>query len=365
MSDDQVREKPYGFVPVANHETNGIAAGHHLVAGTAKTPLLSGTLRGTIVSEASITIASGYVVAIESLKEYRDIDLPSIKQDQLVAAHMRSRGKRILPGSSLKGAIRSVVEAITAPGMQFTPSDPRSKRVRGRNVFEIKNRTSNQQLATPPDLPSISLVNRLFGLTSGRNGYQGHCTFYDAPQAHGSGVIFRRLPLYRPQPDYSEGDPDITTNWWRYFHDEERKQFIGRKFYRSGKSQEVKPPYTAVEACAVGSQFPFTMHFDNLTEVELGVLLIALGADGRLPRMKIGGGKPVSCGTVHFADLVIETLSAASYLDFEPISQMVAIDVYVQAATQSRELFLPGLEKLAEIMTQPAMFTAGGSERLY
>lgn len=364
MADEPVHEKPYDFVPIADKPTNNTAAGHHLVAGTTANPRISGILCGSIVSESLVSIASGYVIPMDAIKGHGDIEMASIGKDQLVASHIRSGGQRIIPGSSLKGAIRSVVEAITASGMQFTPR-AKSKTVKKHTVLEIKNRVSNQQLPAPPELPSISLVNRLFGLTSGRHGYQGQCSFYDAPQVHGTGRIFRRLPLYRPQPDYSEGDPSITTNWWRYFGDSERKSYIGRKFYRVGKSQEVHQPYTAVEACSIGSAFTFTMHFNNLTEIELGVLLIALGANGQIPYMKIGGGKPVSFGTVRFTNLSITALSPESYHSFDTVSQAIDIATCVTRATQSNELFESGLEKLSAIMTQPATFTAGGEERVY
>jgi CRISPR/Cas system CSM-associated protein Csm3 (group 7 of RAMP superfamily) len=277
---------------------------------------------------------------------------------------MRTNGRRVLPGSSLKGLLRSAVEAITTTGTTFRLSQ-QGKRVHGVNVTEVQNKAQTQRLEPPPALPSLTLANRLFGVTDRRYGYQAHCTFEDAPQTDGSGVIFRMLPRYRPQPDYSEGDPAITTGWQRYFADPQRTLPRGRKFYRSGQAREVRPPYTAVEACEAGSRFELRIQFHNLTSAEIGVLLLVLGANGDIPRLMAGGGKPLGLGAVRCTDLALQVLDPASYRDFETATRPFPIDEAALAARHSGEIFEAGYLAFAEIMRRPVSYTAGGDERLY
>ena len=366
MTTEPPREKPYDFVPLASQRetVSRRASGHHTVFGTPDATLLSGTLSGTLVSEAAVHIASGFVVPMSDVLTHGDIVRSSVQADRLVAAHMRTAGRRVIPGSSLKGLLRSAVEAITTAGTAFRFLH-RGKTVRRTEVTEIVTQPQTQRLEPPPALPSLTLANRLFGVTDRRYGYQAHCTFEDAPQTGGGGVIFRMLPRYRPQPDYSEGDPAITTGWQRYFADQERTLPRGRKFYRSGQAREVRPPYTAVEACAAESRFQLRILFHNLTSAEIGVLLLALGANGDIPRLMAGGGKPLGLGAVRCADLALQVLDPASYRDFETATRPFPLDEAVQAARQSGDIYEAGYRAFAEIMSRPASYTAGGDERLY
>jgi hypothetical protein len=366
MTTEPPREKPYDFVPLPPEREPIIrrARGHHTVFGTPDATLLSGTLSGTLVSEAAVHIASGFVVPMSDIQVHRDIVKSSVQGDRLVAAHMRTNGRRVLPGSSLKGLLRSAVEAITTTGTTFRLTHE-AETVRGVDVTAIRNKVQTQFLEPPPALPLLTLANRLFGVTDEDCGYQAHCTFEDALQSGGGGVIFRMLPRYRPQPDFSEGDPAITTGWQRYFANPKRTLPRGRKFYRSGQAREVRRPYTAVEACAAESRFQLRIQFHNLTSAEIGVLLLVLGANGEIPRLIAGGGKPLGLGAVRCTNLALQVLDPASYRDFETTTRPFPIDEAVQAARQSGEIFEAGYRVFAEIMSRPASYTAGGDERHY
>lgn len=366
MTTEPPREKPYDFVPLPpeREAVNRPARGHHTAFGTPGAALLTGVLSGTLVSEAPLHIGSGFVVPMDDILAYRDIVRSSAQADRLVAAHMRTGDRRVIPGSTLKGALRSAVEAITTTGTTFRFTQ-QGRRARGVSVTAVLNQAQTQHLAPPPALPQLSLSSRLFGVTDRRHGYQAHCTFEDAPQSGGGGLIFRMLPRYRPQPDYSEGDPQITTGWQRYFANPERTLPRGRKFYRSGQASEVRPPYTAVEACEAGSRFQLSIRFHNVTSAEIGVLLLVLGFGGDIPRLLIGGGKPLGFGALRCTDLALQVLDPASYRDFETALRPFPTDEAVQAARDSGEIFEPGYRALREIMTRPAAYTAGGDERLY
>lgn len=365
--------KPYDFVPLPPERSGNqfpSATGHHTVLGSGAENLLSGQLQAQIVAEAPLIVASGRVTTVDALLQHGDVAPESVGDDTIVLEHVRSRGKRIIPGTSLKGVIRSVVEAITHTGATFTPVHrDRTRRSSGREVLvtDIRNRSEQPGFSRSAAPPLLSLSARLFGITSGRNGYQGHVSISDAPQAKGGGSLFRRLPLYSPQADYSQSLPELTTRWERYFTDQRRTGFRGRKFYRAGKPREVEPPYNALEVCDPGSTFTFGLRFERITPADLGILLLALGAGGEIPRLALGGGKPLALGTIRFEGITVSLVRPERYLDFEASGEATVTDFdpYLAAARSSDDLFKDGLSALGEIARTPAAYTAGGDDRNY
>src|ERR1051326_7014452 len=107
--------KPYAFVPIPEaRAAQKHPEGHDLY----KEGLLTGAINATLVALSPVHVASG------------NVELTGGKPS-LVKAHFRRNGRPTIPGSSLKGAIRSIVEAnsqppscvrITkAPSMQLPP----------------------------------------------------------------------------------------------------------------------------------------------------------------------------------------------------------------------------------------------------
>jgi CRISPR/Cas system CSM-associated protein Csm3 (group 7 of RAMP superfamily) len=360
-------DKPYDFVPVdtSTNAQSDLATGHHIVFRSADAPLFTGFIAGIIVSETYVHVASGLVEPLteEFFNERGDLTVAQGRQhgdDDLVAPHVRTidpkTGKmvRVLPGSTLKGLIRSAVEAITSLGTSFKPV---------REAGKIKNEVTTQTLDESVEPPKLSLANRLFGLTYESRGYQGHCAFYDAYQRTGGAESYRRLPLYSPRPE--------SAGYQFYFKDSNKQTFRGRKFYRREESLEAGSPYIVVEACKPGSSFDFRMQFQALSEGELGVLLIALGAEhtasalgGKtIPYLKVGGGKPVSFGTIQFKDLHLNILDNTAYVDFEAKEQSHDLVEYVEAAHNEKLLYNPGFTKLRDIMNTKRANQRGGSRQ--
>lgn len=371
MSDDRrnrggapLLPKPYDFVPFAPEGASERAIGHHVLISSDEKRVYTGTIEADIKAESLLHVSSGLVVLVDDIRNASDIDVSSIRDDELIMSHIRCNGRRIIPGSTLKGTIRSAIEAITLSGMKFEP-------IPGKARSEV----SQQKLGKSADPPSTSLVNRLFGITDENRGYQGQCSFYDAPQVSGGAQLFRRLPLYSPQPYESQSNKQ-QTDYRLYFTDAARKALRGRKFYRPGETREAGSPYTAVEACQKGAIFRYRSTFTNLRLHELGMLLIVLGVDlgaegkilgaeGKIPQLKIGSGKPVSMGSVTFHNLRIAFWSDDIYRDYDTStnSRQDIVEKAVEAALKSRELFTDGLAKLMEIMSNPTSHTAGGSTR--
>lgn len=245
----------------------------------------------------------------------------------------------LIQGSSLKGCVRAVYEAITNSTLAvITP---------GRD---------NRDKIPPERLPcrdkkKLCPASRVFGALD----WQGLVEFNDA-RCEGSDFTTGFIPsLYRPRPD------------------QRRAYFIGgrvagRKFYyhaaraiNKGQNQGI-----AVQQAGKAYSFKTQLTFKNLTRAELGTLLIALGQDPKYPiALKIGGGKPIGMGTMTVTVEAIDkvgdtqalrdrytryTLAGSDQLTGEPLKQFM--QQMIEAA--HRELIQqPQLEQLAEVLKFP------------
>ena len=203
-----------------------------------------------------------------------------------------------IPATSLKGNIRSLAELVGNASVPFGCADPKHA--------PSKARTNQGQL---------DIVARTFGYLKGGNVFAGLIHFSDAD-------ILGESQL---QPPYkvAVGQPKST-------HDAFYPNKARRKFYHHqvGATALTKPP-SDIPPSAVhpiypvspGTSFTFTVHFTNLREAELNLLLYcltlekqcevslsrkALGPDTQGPKTlsgplhhKIGGAKPHGAGSVY------------------------------------------------------------------
>src|SRR5262249_11753208 len=152
----------------------------------------------------------------------------------------RTNGTLAIPGTSLKGCIRSIVEAISGSSVQVT-----------------RARELDRRYLPARSLDELDVAQRIFGSL----GYQGLGRFGDAPQVEGHIVTVPTPQLFRPRSEAVD----------TYF---DGRRPRGRKFYMHGALARGNLP---LEACAEGSRFALRAEFENLTPGELGLLLIALG----------------------------------------------------------------------------------------
>lgn len=293
--------KPYGFVPLPDQAPPLTQlAGHHCYRAEA----LSGVLEAVIIACSPVHVASG-------LLEHRPNDKPP-----LAKAHFRTGGRLAIPGTSLKGCIRSIVEAITPSAVSIT-------RLRKLEAKYSPARSASQ----------LDLAGRIFGAL----GYLGTVNFADALLQEGQVEIVPAPQLFRPRAEASH----------IYFDEDSRPR--GRKFYMHGNLAKGNLP---LEACAAGSKFRLRMSFNNLTKEELGVILIALGLGEPRFCPKLGGGKPVCLGTIEISQPVLHCDNPhARYSDAETVAAIPTIDELI---TAGRSLVLqPQLEHLASILRWP------------
>jgi hypothetical protein len=270
-------EKPYDFVPFPKERPD-----REKGAGQDKLDarLLSGTLELTLRTLTPVHVGLGYSDFVKAgNQEY----LAALQASKPVREADAVRRRYLIPGSSLKGAVRSIVEAITRSCVRVTHVK--------YQLIPDDNRPCGRE-------KGLCLACRLFGAQD----YQGHVSFEDAVAPKGSLVLLGTPLLWTPArggrglpPRYLQGN-----------------QARGRKFYAHARPPSGADPRACIKS---GAELPLRIHFLNLSEAELGVLLTALGLHPDHPfPIKLGGGKPVGLGSVQVIPQRINLLQGADAL---------------------------------------------------
>lgn len=295
--------KPYDFVPLPQQPPDqNPPAGHHRY----HTGRLSGTLTAQMIARSPVHVASGL------LKPVRDRDYPMVKE------HFRTEDTPTIPGTSLKGCIRSIVEAISRSAVQITRS---------------RDLPREYQPSRSPE--QVDRAQNIFGAM----GYQGLVCFRDARLEQGEVMTVPTPQLFRPRPE------SIDT----YFDGRRPK---GRKFYMHGS---LAPGNLPLEACAEGSRFALRMEFENLTPGELGLVLFALGLGEPRWWPKLGGAKPACLGTIEISAPELVALDAhTAYADFDlPAPAPQELQPLLDAARSEKLILNEQVKKLAEVLHWP------------
>ncbi len=183
----------------------------------------------------------------------------------------RSKGQFVVPGTTLKGVVRSFAEAVSASCVSA-----RSRR--DRNVSELQR---YPECKVKEDTRQIGLCPacRIFGTT----GYRGHVSFSDAlPNGDIIAQILKIAELWEP-----------------------KRLIPKRKFYKSGQfvkleDQSPEKNYRYIEAVPKNSVFTFDLFFENAREADLSLVWHSMGI-GQGFEIKVGGAKPRCLGNVSFA----------------------------------------------------------------
>jgi hypothetical protein len=271
-------EKPYDFVPFPKERPDRKQG-----AGQDKLNprLLSGTLELTLHTLTPVHVGLGYSDFIKAgNQEY----LAALQASKPVREADAVRRRYLIPGSSIKGAVRSIVEAITRSCIRIS---------QGRHRPYIP-----QGYGGCMSVDDLCIACRLFGAQD----YQGHVSFEDAVAPRGSLVLLGTPLLWTPArggrglpPRYLQGN-----------------QARGRKFYAHARPASGADPRACIKS---GAELPLRIHFLNLSEAELGVLFTALGLHPDHPfPIKLGGGKPVGLGSVQVIPQRINLLQGADAL---------------------------------------------------
>lgn len=327
---DRPVEKPYDFVPLPERTARDRCSGHHRFVGELQT----GSLRCDLALLRPLQVASGLLDLVRT-----------DRGEQLAAQHAtvarRGRAVYVLPGSSLKGALRTLAEAVS-------PS-----------CFSIASARVREYVPAPlrrcSHIDELCPACRLFGMTgSGRQSYMGNVQVVDVLLPPEGKATIVRTPLLWTPARSRRGLPN------RYV---QGRDVRGRKFYFHGQMASGPDARVALQA---GQILHATINFDNLSQALLGVLLTALGLNPKYPfPIKLGAGKPVGMGSVEVRLTTVVLWgavteggrlgSAQRLLTGEPLRQWV--NDCCQAALAQNLLHLDGLVRLATILNPKGLET--------
>jgi CRISPR-associated protein Csm3 len=209
-----------------------------------------------------------------------------------------------IPGSSLKGAIRSVAEAISYSCV----------RVVDRHK-DIDKRLAVQDLrpCRKVDKRDAKKEQCICCSVFGGMGYQGRINFSDAIMVRGAPSLRHLKSPYPPD----ERAPGYVNRFG---------EFDGRKFYFHGVPVEDSEgePYLAA---GTDSEFTFRLHFESLSAEEFCLLLVAMGILDQMI-IKLGGGRFGMLGSVEIYPDRLELMQpTASFTDFGAPGEVVDNDV--------------------------------------
>lgn len=310
--------KPYEFVEFPpKGPTLTPPAGHHKYFKNR----IHGILHLQLTVETALHISTGTVMMGSDLGQ---------SKISLIKTMQTGNEKLTIPGSSLKGVVRSIYEAITNSTLAVVTRKYENKMPQNRLPCRSKEK--------------LCPASRVFGALD----WQGLVSFQDA-RCVKKGFAPGFMPsLYRPRPDQRR----------KYFNP------VSRKFY-----------YHAIKAVAGGTKgiptqqaaaqytFETELPFKNLTQAELGTLLASLGQDKDYPfSLKVGAGKPIGMGTmtVKITQIQRPELIGDRYSNYNTKTPDLTdselqsfIKQAIAAAHQQKLIELPQLKQLQKILAYP------------
>ncbi|NET88410.1 MAG: CRISPR-associated protein [Kamptonema sp. SIO1D9] len=317
-----ISPKPYEIVPFPKEKPQlKKPAGQHKYSADR----VHGCLSLNLTVETALHVATGIVVM------GKDIGQNGIS---LIKEMMQSDGKKLLiPGSSLKGVVRSVYEAITNSTLAVVTKKYKNKIPREHLPCQNKNRLCPASRVFNDLCPA----SRVFGALD----WQGLIQFTDAECVEVANSVGFMPSLYRPRPD-------------------ERKKYFnppGRKFYYHAQQAIDAGKQQGIPVQQAGKKVLFTtkLRFKNLTLAELGTLLVILGQDTKNPlALKVGGGKPIGMGTMTTEVTELDKYEAmkSRYLTYNSSDEPMIgqdLDKYMQKAIKAAHQELIHAEQLQQV----------------
>lgn len=257
MRTEQLEPKPFSLVPIPTEAPKRSKA-----VTFEKFRGLTGQmdLEFEVVSEYLFVGSGGY-----------EFD-PNAKGDRPDVWHTfyRRNGQICIPGTSLKGSIRAIVEAISNSCVSQTR---RSEQVRSKDHQRCEFKSVDRSQLCPSC--------RLFGTT----GLRGRANFTDA-------MLVGNVSLVKVK----------IAELWEPRRAQNARRFYEVKAFQRLPNQQPERNCRFVEAVPKGTKFRTILCFENLDESELGLIFHALGwkADDESFTPKLGGAKPRCFGAVKF-----------------------------------------------------------------
>lgn len=245
---------------------------------------LSGRIKGTIT-----TLTPFFIPGDEVQKPF---------QDPYKSVLTGSDNHPIIPGSSLKGLIRNLVETI-GYGCWCFPKPVHKYKI-------------ERDFRACTDSQSLCVACRMFGMIHEGDHLKGHVGFEDA--ACDNSQVYEKIytpDLMGPQAEqaswYLDQSGGKTHVAGRKFYYHSQDIWVCQEIHRTNSGEKIN---SYIEPLGVGNVFTLKVHFDSLTEDELRLLLYALTLEPGV-RHKLGYAKPAGLGSVEIK------LTKVELIDFE------------------------------------------------
>jgi CRISPR/Cas system CSM-associated protein Csm3 (group 7 of RAMP superfamily) len=225
--------------------------------------------------------------------------------DGLPEQSMRNKqGNFIIPGSSLKGMIRSVVETLGNGCLTLFDGEYDHVNYRSKVPGPFQRCENNSRLC---------IACRIFGMLKEGNNEQ------DRERA---GVFLGKVnigdavasKIYEHKQVSIDGLMGPRPHHAAFYLDESGQRISGRKFYfhhMEIASPRNKSRRLSIQPLDYGTQFSFRVDFTALEEDEFGALLFAIALEENM-RHKIGYGKPLGLGSVRLKPVKVTLIDYAA-----------------------------------------------------
>jgi len=360
---------PYNFVPfdLDNPPQPRVPIWHHTLFSTSEQKVYSGELLLDIWTEKPLFIGTS--------------PLPANYPDN-PKEHIRNKAQQlIIPGTSLKGLLRTVVETLCR-GCMTGYNDRHNK----ANWLPRNKNNKESPFLCCRNSEKLCISCRIFGMIGKSSPFLGKVSIEDAI-------------VYPKTPEELKEKPDLATPLFlplldgpkprhTAFYKNEDDDLVGRKFYYHRKDivapvALIKPDKDNpgqlhnqyVHPVAPGAWFSARLNFRNLTDEEFAALLFSITLEREGMRHQIGYAKPAGLGIImielnkmhlmHFdqryRNMSKESSSGLATYTYDDLQDLVASRMAPldRRIAQTWEDFrnLPALEALYEIWQWPAKDT--------
>lgn len=224
----------------------------------------SGILTAQLVTVDPLFIGSGF---------------QELENGQFVKQTLTEHGSPIIPGSSLKGAVRQICRAVS---QSCVPQESCKINLPKDTMRQCKPERKSE-------LDHACIICDMFG----KMGWCSKVFFSDLIAENGRTERFRAAQQFAPHPDAEK------------YLDEDG--YHAYKFYKTAISAVTKPQNELLRAVPPKTVFTGEITYRNLDKQELGLLLFGLGQSGTIS-LKLGGYRNEGFGTVNIT-LVSDQIS--------------------------------------------------------
>lgn len=236
---------------------------------------LSGMFKVQLVTVDPLFIGSGF---------------QELEDGQFVKQTLTENNKPIVPGSSLKGAVRQICRAVS---QSCVPQES------CRITLPKKDTKWQCKPERKSNLDHACIVCDMFG----KMGWCSKVFFSDLIAECGATARFQAARQFAPHPDAEK------------YHE---NGYHAYKFYKTKIKSVTKPQNDMLRAVPPKTVFTGEITYRNLDQKELGLLLFGLGQSGTIS-LKLGGYRNEGFGTVNItlaSDQIGDTLAMTNeYID--------------------------------------------------